>query len=66
MTPAAILRIIARGVEVGHSGMRLHTLKRDDMQTLARDYCDEHGLTYAPSDLRFVERVAFLNAGDVT
>jgi hypothetical protein len=63
MTPAAILRIIARGVEVGHTG-RMHTLRRNELMAKARDYCDEHGLTYAQSDLQFVERVAFLNAGD--
>lgn len=65
MTPSDLLRTIARGAEIGQSG-KVRDLKRGDLMTLARNYCDEHGLSYARSDLRVVERVGFLNAGRTT
>lgn len=64
MTPSDLLRTIARGVEVGQSG-RLHRLSRTELMNIARDYCDDNGLTYAPSDLQTFERENFLNAGTI-
>jgi hypothetical protein len=58
-----LLRIIARGVEIGQCD-RLRVLSRDDVITKARDYCDAHGLSYARTDLRVLERVGFLRVGD--
>lgn len=57
-----LLRIIARGVEIGQSG-RARDLNRGDMQRLARQYCDDNKLTYAVKDLRVEERVGFLKVG---
>lgn len=60
MTPAEqLLRIIARGVEIGQSGKQ-RDLSRGDMTARARDYCDANGLSYAQKDLRPVEREGFL------
>lgn len=61
MTASDLLRIIARGVEIGQMGRR-RNLSREDMMTSAREYCDAAELSYARSDLRVVERVGFLNA----
>lgn len=58
-----LLRIIARGVEIGQSG-RVRHFSLGDVMTLARDYCDAHGLSYARSDLRVVERAGFLKVGE--
>lgn len=60
-TMSDLLRIIARGVEIGQSG-RPRDLNRGDMQRLARQYCDDNKLSYAVKDLRVEERVGFLNA----
>ncbi len=61
-TPAdELLRIIARGVEIGHAGNLRH-LSRRDIMNKARDYCDAHSLSYARSDLQVVERGGVLNA----
>lgn len=65
MTPSALLRIIARGVEIGQSGKQ-RDLNRGDMQRLARQYCDDNKLTYAVKDLRVEERVGFLKVGERT
>jgi hypothetical protein len=62
MTPSDLLRIIARGVEIGQSGNR-QKICRTKMMNLARDYCDDNGLSYATTDLRVEERGGFLNAG---
>lgn len=63
-TPAdELLRIIARGVEVGRMG-KIRKLTAGDMTTMARDYCDANRLSYSIADLRVVERAGFLNAGD--
>lgn len=56
-----LLRIIARGVKIGHTGRTLD-LRRGDLMTLAREYCDAHGLSYARTDLQVVEREGFLTA----
>lgn len=60
-----LLRIIARGVEIGQSG-NMNTLRRTGMMNLARDYCDANGLSYATTDLRVVELVGFLKVGETT
>lgn len=66
MIASDLLRIIARGVEIGRGGDRVRNLSRDDVMTKARDYCDANGLSYARTDLRVVERVGFLRVGERT
>jgi hypothetical protein len=65
MTASDLLRIIARGAEIGQSG-KVRNLNLNDVMLRARDYCDANGLSYARSDLRVVERVGFLRVGERT
>lgn len=65
MTAFDLLRIIARGVEVGHMG-KIRKLTAGDMTTLARDYCDDNRLSYSIADLKVVERAGFLRVGERT
>lgn len=57
----SLLRIIARGVEVGQCG-NMRKLYREDMITLARNYCDANGLSYSQKDLRVDEALARIEA----
>lgn len=50
MTPEQVLQVIARGYDKSIGG-RLRAIPRMEMVGMARDVCDQSGLTYAQSDL---------------